>query len=128
MNMKICLMPGDGIGPEIVTQAVMVLERVAAKFGHTVETETALIGGAAIDAVGTPLPDTTVAACKAADAVLLGAVGGPLSYWGGVQLAGAGLPLGTWPSLLVLAAVWALLLPVLHRLGRPTAPACERTR
>lgn len=61
-------------------------------------------------------------------ASLLGAVGGPLSYWGGVQLAGARLPLGIWPSLLVLAAVWALLLPVLHRLGRPTAPACERTR
>ncbi len=77
MNMKICLMPGDGIGPEIVTQAVKVLEKVAAKFGHTVETETSLIGGAAIDAVGNPLPDATVAACKAADAVLLGAVGGP---------------------------------------------------
>ncbi|MDY0228386.1 MAG: isocitrate/isopropylmalate family dehydrogenase, partial [Desulfomicrobium apsheronum] len=77
MNMKICLMPGDGIGPEIVTQAVKVLEKVAKKFGHTVETETALIGGAAIDAVGNPLPEATVAACKAADAVLLGAVGGP---------------------------------------------------
>jgi 3-isopropylmalate dehydrogenase len=70
-------MPGDGIGPEIVTQAVRVLEKVAAKFGHTVATETALIGGAAIDAVGNPLPEATVAACKAADAVLLGAVGGP---------------------------------------------------
>lgn len=77
MKMKICLMPGDGIGPEIVTQAVRVLDKVAAKFGHTVETETALIGGAAIDAVGNPLPDATVAACKASDAVLLGAVGGP---------------------------------------------------
>lgn len=77
MNMKICLMPGDGIGPEIVTQAVKVLEKVAAKFGHTIKTTEALIGGAAIDAVGNPLPDATVAACKAADAVLLGAVGGP---------------------------------------------------
>ncbi|MGE4443174.1 MAG: 3-isopropylmalate dehydrogenase [Desulfomicrobium sp.] len=77
MNMKICLMPGDGIGPEIVTQAVKVLEKVAVKFGHTVETESALIGGAAIDAVGNPLPEATIAACKAADAVLLGAVGGP---------------------------------------------------
>ena len=77
MQMKICLMPGDGIGPEIVTQAVKVLEKVAAKFGHTVQTETALIGGAAIDAVGNPLPEATIAACKAADAVLLGAVGGP---------------------------------------------------
>jgi 3-isopropylmalate dehydrogenase len=70
-------MPGDGIGPEIVTQAMRVLEKVADTFGHTVETTEALIGGAAIDAVGNPLPDETVAACKAADAVLLGAVGGP---------------------------------------------------
>ena len=46
MNMNICLMPGDGIGPEIVSQAVKVLEKVAEKFGHTVETKTALIGGA----------------------------------------------------------------------------------
>jgi len=77
MNMKICLMPGDGIGPEIVSQAVKVLEKVAEKFGHTVETKTALIGGAAIDAVGNPLPEATIAACQASDAVLLGAVGGP---------------------------------------------------
>jgi 3-isopropylmalate dehydrogenase len=77
MNMKICLLPGDGIGPEIVAQAVRVLEKVAAKFGHGVETQEALIGGAAIDAVGCPLPEATIAACKAADAVLLGAVGGP---------------------------------------------------
>lgn len=77
MNMKICLMPGDGIGPEIMAQAVRVLETVAAKFGHAVQTETALIGGAAIDAMGIPLPEATVAACRASDAVLLGAVGGP---------------------------------------------------
>ncbi len=77
MDMKICLMPGDGIGPEIVEQAVKVLDKVAKKFGHTVSYTNALIGGAAIDATGGPLPDETVAACKAADAVLLGAVGGP---------------------------------------------------
>jgi 3-isopropylmalate dehydrogenase len=77
MNMKICLMPGDGIGPEIVEQAVAVLDKVAAKFGHTVEYSEALIGGVAIDATGNPLPDETVAKCKAADAILLGAVGGP---------------------------------------------------
>ncbi len=77
MDMKICLMPGDGIGPEIVEQAVKVLDKVAKKFGHTVSYSNALIGGAAIDATGGPLPDDTVAACKAADAVLLGAVGGP---------------------------------------------------
>ncbi len=77
MKMNICLMPGDGIGPEIVEQAVAVLDTVAAKFGHSVEYTHALIGGVAIDATGNPLPDETVAACKAADAVLLGAVGGP---------------------------------------------------
>lgn len=77
MNMKICLMPGDGIGPEIMAQAVRVLDKVASKFGHTVKTETALIGGAAIDTVGNPLPEETVTACKRADAILLGAVGGP---------------------------------------------------
>jgi 3-isopropylmalate dehydrogenase len=77
MNMKICVMPGDGIGPEITAQALRVLDTVAVKFGHVVTTETALIGGAAIDAVGNPLPAETVAACKASDAVLLGAVGGP---------------------------------------------------
>ena len=60
-------------------------------------------------------------------ASLSGALGGPLSYWGGVNLAGVGLPLGTWPSLLILAAVWALLLPLLHQLGGLIAPACGKT-
>lgn len=75
--MRICIIPGDGIGPEIMTQAVAVLEKTARKFGHDVATETALLGGAAIDATDDPLPASTIAACKAADAVLLGAVGGP---------------------------------------------------
>lgn len=77
MNKKICVLPGDGIGPEIVAQALKVLKAVGDKFGHTFETEKALIGGAAIDAEQNPLPQATVAACQAADAVLLGAVGGP---------------------------------------------------
>ncbi len=75
--MKICVMPGDGIGKEIVGQAVRVLMRVGEKFGIGFETEEALLGGAAIDATGSPLPEATVSMCKAADAVLLGAVGGP---------------------------------------------------
>ena len=75
--MRICIIPGDGIGPEIMTQAVALLEKTARKFGHDVTTETALLGGAAIDATGDPLPASTIAACKAVDAVLLGAVGGP---------------------------------------------------
>jgi len=77
MKMNICLMPGDGIGPEIIEQAVAALDKVAAKFGHEVEYSKALIGGIAIDEAGHPLPQDTIDKCKAADAVLLGAVGGP---------------------------------------------------
>lgn len=75
--MKICVMPGDGIGPEIVAQALRVLDKVGDKFGRTFETSEALIGGCAIDAEGVPLPADTVTKCKDSDAVLLGAVGGP---------------------------------------------------
>ncbi|MGE4505199.1 MAG: 3-isopropylmalate dehydrogenase [Desulfovibrionaceae bacterium] len=75
--MKICVLPGDGIGTEIVAQALRVLGAVGDKFGHQFETTEALIGGVAIDATGSPLPEDTVARCKDADAVLLGAVGGP---------------------------------------------------
>ncbi len=77
MDYTICLLPGDGIGPEIMTQAVRALDAVAQAFGHSFATPEALIGGCAIDATGGPLPDETVAACKASDAILLGAVGGP---------------------------------------------------
>ena len=77
MKIHICVMPGDGIGPEIVEEALRVLNAAAKKFGHEFSTEEALIGGSAIDATGTPLPEATVEACKKADAVLLGAVGGP---------------------------------------------------
>ena len=80
MQKTICLLPGDGIGPEIVAEAVKVLRAVEKKFGHSFTMTEALLGGAAIDAVGVPLPDATVEACKAADAVFLGAVGGP--KWG----------------------------------------------
>lgn len=77
MRKKICLLPGDGIGPEIVAEAVKVLNKVGQKFGHSFDFEEALIGGAAIDATGSPLPSDTVAVCRNADAVFLGAVGGP---------------------------------------------------
>ncbi len=73
----LCLLPGDGIGPEITAQAVKVLDAVNTAFGHSLTTRTALIGGAAIDATGVPLPQDTVEICKQCDAVLLGAVGGP---------------------------------------------------
>lgn len=74
---KITLLKGDGIGPEIVNQAVKVLDKASEKFGFTVEYDEALLGGCAIDATGVPLPDETVAKCKASDSVILGAVGGP---------------------------------------------------
>lgn len=77
MKKTIAVIPGDGIGPEIVGEAVKVLERVAEKFGHEFVFDRHLVGGAAYDATGDCLPDETLAACKNADAVLLGAVGGP---------------------------------------------------
>ncbi|MDQ2931666.1 MAG: 3-isopropylmalate dehydrogenase [Gemmatimonadota bacterium] len=77
MRAKIALLPGDGIGPEVVAQGVRVLDAVAERWGHGFDTASALIGGAAIDATGNPLPDETIALCRASDAVLLGAVGGP---------------------------------------------------
>lgn len=74
---KIAVLKGDGIGPEIVNEAVKVLDKTAEKFGFEVEYDEALLGGCAIDATGVPLPEETIAKCKAADSVLLGAVGGP---------------------------------------------------
>jgi 3-isopropylmalate dehydrogenase len=73
----ITLLPGDGIGPDVTECALEVLELVANKYGHCFEFDTQLIGGAAIDAEGDPLPPATIASCEAADAVFLGAVGGP---------------------------------------------------
>ncbi len=74
---KIILLKGDGIGPEIVTQAVKVLNRAADKFRFLITYDEALLGGSAIDATGVPLPQETIDKCKAADSTLLGAVGGP---------------------------------------------------
>ena len=73
----ICLLPGDGIGPEVMREAVKVLDRVATRFDVSFSYAETLIGGAAIDALGTPFPAQTLAAARAADAVLLAAVGGP---------------------------------------------------
>ncbi|MCP5306839.1 MAG: 3-isopropylmalate dehydrogenase [Chromatiaceae bacterium] len=76
MTKRVLILPGDGIGPEIVAEAVKVLDRLAGE-GLAIELDEGLIGGAAYDAVGTPLPDSTLAMAQEADAVLLGAVGGP---------------------------------------------------
>lgn len=80
MEYKIALIRGDGIGPEVVGEAVKVMEAIAAKYDHKFNYTDVLLGGCAIDAVGKSYPDGTAEACKACDAVLLGAVGGP--KWG----------------------------------------------
>lgn len=77
MEKTIALIPGDGIGPDVVEQAKLVLDAVAKKYGHTFNYKTAILGGAAIDAFNNPLPDDQLQLCLDSDAVLLGAVGGP---------------------------------------------------
>lgn len=77
MNYKIAVIPGDGIGPEIIDEALKVLAKVGEKYGHEFQCTKVLAGGAAIDATGESLPQATLDVCKASDAVMLGAVGGP---------------------------------------------------
>ena len=77
MDAKIVLLPGDGIGPEVIAQAERVLREVESRFKHRFEFQSHLIGGCAIDETGDPLPAATLDACRNADAILLGAVGGP---------------------------------------------------
>src|SRR5215204_1423715 len=75
--MKVTILPGDGIGPEVMREAVVVLRAVGDAFGINIETEERLIGGAAIRQEGSPLPDETLDSCLNSDAVVLGAVGSP---------------------------------------------------
>jgi 3-isopropylmalate dehydrogenase len=77
VDAKIVLLPGDGIGPEVIVEAHKVLERIATKFGHQFQFQSCPMGGNAIDSHGDPLPEETLDACKKSDAVLLAAVGGP---------------------------------------------------
>ena len=77
MNKTIAVIRGDGIGPEIVAEAIAVLDKVAAKYGHTFTYEEAPMGGNAIDKFGVPLPDSSLETCRKSDSVLLGSVGGP---------------------------------------------------
>src|SRR5690625_4742879 len=77
MSKKILVLPGDGIGPEIMAEAVKVLECLQQEFGLKIELERGLLGGAAYDATGKPLPEETLRLAKESDAILLGAVGGP---------------------------------------------------
>ena len=77
MNFNITLLPGDGIGPEVVPEAVRVLDVIASRYNHTFHYQERLMGGCSIDQYGTSLTDETLADCQAADAILFGAVGGP---------------------------------------------------
>ncbi|MCA1742037.1 MAG: 3-isopropylmalate dehydrogenase, partial [Bacteroidales bacterium] len=77
MDFKIAVLPGDGIGPEIIEQAVKTMNAIGKKFNHSFNYEYALVGAAAIDQTGSPLPDDTLIKCKASDAVLFGAIGDP---------------------------------------------------
>ena len=79
MKKNIAILAGDGIGPEVMEQALRVLAAVGVSFGHTFETKSALVGGAAFDACGRHLPEETIAVCEASDAILFGSVGGPVS-------------------------------------------------
>ena len=76
-NYHIAVLPGDGIGPEVMNQAMKVLEAVRQRFAMHITTSQYDVGGAAIDRQGTPLPQATVAGCEQADAILFGSVGGP---------------------------------------------------
>ena len=77
MDFNIAVIKGDGIGPEIVTEAMKVLDAVGQKYGHNFNYTECDAGGCAIDKYGIPLPQETIDTCKASDSVLLGAVGGP---------------------------------------------------
>jgi 3-isopropylmalate dehydrogenase len=77
MDARITVLPGDGVGPEVTAEAVACLAAVAERFGHQFHFQEALVGGAAVDATGDPLPAATLEACRSCDAALLGAVGGP---------------------------------------------------
>ncbi len=80
MKLNVIVLPGDGIGPEVTDQAALVLEAVAHRYGHQIDLQHELVGGACVDAHGVALQAETLQRCRAADAVLLGAVGGP--KWG----------------------------------------------
>ncbi len=86
MNYKVAVIPGDGIGPEIVREARKVLDKIGQKYGHTFDYQELLMGGCSIDAYGEPLTDETLAAAKASDSVLLGAVGGNVGQSNWYQL------------------------------------------
>ncbi len=118
MEKQIAVIRGDGIGPEIVTEALRCLDAVALRFGHAFTYSELLMGGAALDEKGEPLPEETLAGCLAADAVLLGAIGGP--KWEG--LPGQKRPEAGLLALRKGLGLYANLRPA--RLLAPLRPAC----
>src|ERR1700722_1953976 len=82
MKKQIAVLPGDGIGEEVMTQALRVLEAEAQHFGHQFSTPKGLVGGAAYDKFSCHLPEETLSLCKSSDAILFGSVGGPVSEQG----------------------------------------------
>ena len=86
MNYKVAVIPGDGIGPEIIAEARKVLDKIGEKYGHTFEYQELLMGGCSIDAYGEPLTDETLEKARASDSVLLGAVGGDVGKSGWYEL------------------------------------------
>ena len=86
MDYKIALIPGDGIGPEIVREAKKVLDKVCEKYGHSFSYSEVLLGGASIDVHGVPLTDEAIATAKSSDAVLMGSIGGDAKTSHGINL------------------------------------------
>ena len=119
MKFNIATIPGDGIGPDIIEQTILVLEKIGEKYGHQFEFQEVLAGGCAIDAVGEPLPQETIDVCKKSDSVLLGAVGGP--KWD--NLPGNGRPEQALLGLRSALGLYANLRPaVLHEALKDACP------
>src|SRR4029077_19904004 len=114
--MRICVLPGDGIGPEVTAAALLVLEAASSRFAFAVEGDERPFGGAAIDAGGHPFPDATRGACQGADAVLLGAVGGP--RWNGAD----GRPEQGLRALRPVRACYANIRPARRYTRHPSSP------
>ena len=113
MEFKIALIRGDGIGPEVVNGAVTVIDKVAERFGHKITYVDVDMGGNATDKYGVSYPAGTAEKCKACDAVLLGAVGGPSG--GRISLRSSALRLHCW----LFARIWGCLQILRHATLRP---------
>jgi len=119
MKFNIATIPGDGIGPDIIEQTILVLNKIGEKYNHQFEFKEVLAGGCAIDAVGEPLPQETIDVCKKSDSVLLGAVGGP--KWD--NLPGNGRPEQALLGLRSALGLYANLRPaVLHEALKDACP------